>query len=409
MSALHKAALAETDKGYEGDYLAEILQGYNAVANGFWEGGTFVGTFAYYTPLFTNAAEEKKVMEKVKKILTDLRINEIHDEYQKIRLIYDYVCQNTVYSSKGMNTNPPYTAYGILVEGKGVCAGISHAIYLLAKEAGLGCRIISADSAVEGEEGHAWNIVRIGNLYYYLDATWDLDNKKQGKHYEYFLKKTPFVNHGSSTFIVNKDAAFWKAHPLSTKDYPYKDKQPESESPAIPTWPHGKVERKGISLYWEKDPKVTSYEIFRSSDGMEPAKIGTSTSGKYTDTKVKSGVYYSYFLKAVSGDKTSELSEGNGFYFLTAPENLKARLSTGRTVILSWKKVKGATGYQIRYGTDKSFKSAQKVTIKSQKTLQKTIQRLKKNNYYFQIRALKKNGNKNWYSVWSKTESCQVK
>ena len=142
---------------------------------------------------------------------------------------------------------------------------------------------------------------------------------------------------------------------------------------------------------------------------MEPAKIGTSTSGKYTDTKVKSGTYYRYFLKAVSGDKTSELSEGNSFYFLAPPENLKTRSAGGRTVTLSWKKVRGAAGYQIRYGTDENFKSAKRVTIKNQKTLQKTIHRLEKNNYYFQIRAFKKDVNMNWYSAWSKTKSCRVK
>ena len=37
MSSLFNAAFAETDKGYEGDYLEQILQGYDAQAAGLWE------------------------------------------------------------------------------------------------------------------------------------------------------------------------------------------------------------------------------------------------------------------------------------------------------------------------------------------------------------------------------------
>ena len=97
------------------------------------------------------------------------------------------------------------------------------------------------------------------------------------------------------------------------------------------------------------------------------------------------------------------------FYFLTPPNNLHARSVGRRIARLSWKTVTGATGYQIRYGTDKSFKSSKRITIKSRKTLQKVIRRLQKKTNYFQIRAIKKNGNSNFCSAWSKTVSCPVK
>ena len=43
----------------------------------------------------------------------------------------------------------------------------------LLKEAGLSCRIITGQTAGQGTDlGHAWNIVRIGDVYYNLDVTW---------------------------------------------------------------------------------------------------------------------------------------------------------------------------------------------------------------------------------------------
>ena len=49
---------------------------------------------------------------------------------------------------------------------------------------GIGCRYIDGIGG-EGEdaEGHAWNIIRIGKLWYNADSTWDSDSSG----YRYFL------------------------------------------------------------------------------------------------------------------------------------------------------------------------------------------------------------------------------
>ena len=56
---------------------------------------------------------------------------------------------------------------------------------------------------------------------------------------------------------------------------------------------------------------------------------------------------------------------------------------------LSWKKVSGVDGYQIRIGTKKSLKGAKTITVKKTKT-KYTVSKLKgKKKYYIQIRAYK--------------------
>ena len=48
---------------------------------------------------------------------------------------------------------------------------------------GVDCRILSGTS---GGERHTWNIVRIGDRYFYLDPTWD--SQLGGSSGEYFLR-----------------------------------------------------------------------------------------------------------------------------------------------------------------------------------------------------------------------------
>ncbi len=77
-----------------------------------------------------------------------------------------------------------------------------------------------------------------------------------------------------------------------------------------------------------------------------------------------------------------------------------------RSVKLTWKRVKKATGYQIQYSTKSNFKGKKTVKIKKNKTVSKTIKKLKINNmYYFKIRTFKtvkkKGKTKTTYSKFS--------
>lgn len=72
---------------------------------------------------------------------------------------------------------------------------------------------------------------------------------------------------------------------------------------------------------------------------------------------------------------------------------------------VKWKKVKGINGYQIQYSTNKKFKKAKKITIKSKTTTSKTIKNIgNSKKYYIRIRSYKKNKGKNIYSNWSKNK-----
>ena len=80
---------------------------------------------------------------------------------------------------------------------------------------------------------------------------------------------------------------------------------------------------------------------------------------------------------------------------------------------VSWKKVSGASAYQIQYGTSSSFKGAKTIKV-SKSSASKTLTKLKKNKkYYVRVRSYKtikeNKKNKNLYSAWSAKKSLKTK
>lgn len=87
------------------------------------------------------------------------------------------------------------------------------------------------------------------------------------------------------------------------------------------------------------------------------------------------------------------------------------KLKAGKKkVTVTYKKVSGATSYKVTYGTSKKFKKAKTVTVKSGKTVKKTISKLKsKKTYYVKVCAVKKVSGKNYTGKWSAVKKVKVK
>lgn len=78
----------------------------------------------------------------------------------------------------------------------------------------------------------------------------------------------------------------------------------------------------------------------------------------------------------------------------------------GKKAVLKWKKVSGAKGYQVAYGTNKKLKKAtKKITKKTGITLKK----LKKKKYYVKVRAYSIKNGKKVYGKWSKTKKVKIR
>ncbi|MCH3964378.1 MAG: Ig-like domain-containing protein [Clostridium sp.] len=122
--------------------------------------------------------KNKEVNDEVKRVVNSVT-NPAMKDYEKELALHDYVVNNARYDERAdvdVNSIPEdsYTAYGILINGVGVCQGYADAMYRLLHEAGIENKMVVGEANNgTGWIGHAWNIVKIQGEYYQLDATWD--------------------------------------------------------------------------------------------------------------------------------------------------------------------------------------------------------------------------------------------
>lgn len=207
-------ALAHTGVPTEGDYLRYEHGGYSTDGAVVLKGGRYVCRFDYSLLHFTTLEQENELTPIVDSILESLSLDGKND-YQKVFAIYQYLCDNVKY---GGNGNLKYTAYSALKNKLALCQGYSAAFYRLCLAAGVDNRFIKST-----EMGHAWNIVRMGGLYFELDSTWDAGEKPED--YRFFLKGSTYwlANHINSGISVLGDqfenSDFAAQYTLPTYDY----------------------------------------------------------------------------------------------------------------------------------------------------------------------------------------------
>lgn len=92
-----------------------------------------------------------------------------------------------------------------------------------------------------------------------------------------------------------------------------------------------------------------------------------------------------------------------------APKLKTLKAAKKRVIKVTWKKVKGATGYQVKYASNKKFKQSLTKTVKASKTSLKLKARYAKQRYYVKVRAYKTVNGKKYYSKWSSVKSVKTK
>lgn len=234
---IYEEAIKHTGVPTEGDSLNFVCGGWASGASGI-VGDPFL-TVTYNITYYTDAAQEGALTSAINDLKANLNLDGKTD-YQIIKGIYDYMTANIAYdyTNKG-NTGYKlqYTAYAALVNKTSVCQGYATLFYRLALSYGIDARIISGKSH---GENHAWNIVKLGGKYYYLDSTWDSTWDGDKTNHDYFLKGTgDFGDHDADEEY--KAASFAAAYPIDAANYVVTDAdingnqpgtEPEPEQPA---------------------------------------------------------------------------------------------------------------------------------------------------------------------------------
>ncbi len=135
---------------------------------------------------YTATGEEKTAMKdeidrETRKILKS--VEHFSHPYEKVKGVYEYLITHTKYRSRITDQS----LYSVLTKGKGVCAGYAKAFQYLMEQLGIESILVQGDlrqsespSGIlslftpfisEELNGHAWNLVRLGDRWYHVDVT----------------------------------------------------------------------------------------------------------------------------------------------------------------------------------------------------------------------------------------------
>ena len=214
-------AFKHTGVPTEGDYIEKQMGGYQAGMSYYSDGSAYYLTITYNIPYYTNAQQEAEVDSKITEVIKGLNLDGASD-YQKVKEIYDYICKNVTYDYTNLDNESyklKYTAYAALINNTSVCQGYANLLYRMLLEAGVDSRIVTGTS---DNQGHAWNIVKLDGMYYYLDSTWDATRVQNGFEYGYFLRGTTgFDDHTLDSKFETTE--YTQEYPISESMYQMAD------------------------------------------------------------------------------------------------------------------------------------------------------------------------------------------
>lgn len=166
---------------------------------------------------------------------------------------------------------------------------------------------------------------------------------------------------------------------------------------------------KNIEISWTAAENAQEYEIFRSySRDLGYEKIAAGKNASYLDKTAQAGKDIWYKVAAVSGGERGPESQAVQTYILKTPSGVKAKRSK-KTVTVSFKKVKNASGYEIFRSAKKKGKYKKAAELKSGKKVKKVFKKMKKGSYFYRVRAYQKRNGRKIYTAYSKTVKAVVK
>ena len=210
------SAFEHTGVPTQGDYLIRHYGSSKGQVD--YSYGTGIGTFTYSIIYDTTLEQENIVGNKIDELYAQWdNEDDFYDlsDYEKVKIIYDYICDNVVYDHANLEDKTytlKYSAYAALINGTAVCQGYANLFYRMALKAGIDNRIIVGYG---GGGYHGWNIVELDNKYYYLDSTWDAGNTL----YRWFLLGSENFCTDHTPDASNPYDCDFTTYPIDTEDY----------------------------------------------------------------------------------------------------------------------------------------------------------------------------------------------
>ena len=268
-------------------------------------------TFEFKLSFFETLPQTEYVNQHVPEILQEIGVQDMDTNYEKVRAIHDWVCEQITYTSSKKDIAS--TCYGAITKGKVLCNGYALCLYKLLVGAGIPCKYIGGKAGTGRDSGgHAWNIVALGDKWYYVDATWD-DEDDRRPTYDYFLKgKKDFdesdpsqyhkLDYGYTTF-------FAKAFPVANSSFNPTMMDSTNNTVKIGSELPEDLDVKPV------DPGTGTKTTYKAADILE----GTYPSHKSFTLQVNKTQHLQLFIK----DKAFDLVDSVGYRVRSGKENIK--------------------------------------------------------------------------------------
>lgn len=326
-----------------------------------------------YSPV--SAGEVTTITNSYKKALSDLiavpKSDRTMTEEQKALYVHDQIILSTDYYA--LTDNILYnTPLSVLLEKRGVCQAYTYVYNHALNELGI-------DSLFLMSTEHAWNAVRLRGKWYYVDVTWD-DPIGQSPSYighDYFLV-TPSAFASDHTLTADYNRIYGKIlnQMGSEGDLDLPESTPEPT--AVVT----------------EAPQPTP-----SAEASTPAPTATAPAPTATAPAPTT---------VPTASPTTPPSESTTTPAVTAPAKTSVKSLKNNAkgkVLVTYKAVSGASGYQISYATKKKFTNQKKVISKKKTAL---LSKLKKKTYYVRVRPYVLDNGTKLYGKWSAVKKIKV-
>ncbi len=124
-----------------------------------------------FSPMYTMEEEyaqecQKYVDEYTANFLSGID-RRFASDYEKVKYTYEFVILNTEYD---IDSEDNQSIISVMLNKKSVCQGYARTVQYLLSKLDVPATVVSGYD--QNGEGHAWNLVKCNNAYYYVDATW---------------------------------------------------------------------------------------------------------------------------------------------------------------------------------------------------------------------------------------------
>ena len=148
-----------------------IEQGYNAVSCSY-SAATGRISLRFYSSIFSDElfiTARSKTLDEAIRVHDELwaqgKLAAGMSELEKARVYYTWVCENTVYDFRAVDSSLSHTAYSLFSMGTAVCDGYTAAYNLLLKLEGIPCTTYSLGD-------HIWTVATLDGQQVHIDTTW---------------------------------------------------------------------------------------------------------------------------------------------------------------------------------------------------------------------------------------------